>query len=129
VKDARLRIDPGANAGLEHFHQRTDDVIDENDLGLVEGLELEKQHAGLNCERHQKQEIVARERGAVRIPEMRADNQRYHRAAEQARPSLLHAEANKLIGEGGCRPLRCPTTQAGLSGNEADQRRPQGRGA
>jgi hypothetical protein len=48
-------------------------VVDQNDLGLVEGLELECQHSDLDRNRRQENEIVARKRGAARIPEMRAD--------------------------------------------------------
>ena len=88
VEDARLRIDPGADAGLEHFHDGADDVEDEDDLGLVQRLELEGQHGGLDGERHQEQEIVAREQGAARIPQRGA-----RRSAPTMAPPNRQAQA------------------------------------
>ena len=129
VENTRLRIDPGADAGLEHFHDGADHVINENDLGLVEGLELERQHGGLDGERHQEHEIVARQKRAARVPQRRADDQRNHGAAEQTGPGLLHAEADELVDERGYRTLRRPAAEPGLTINEPRQRRPLGRGA
>jgi hypothetical protein len=34
AEEIRLRINPGAGAGLEHLHDRADNVEDENDLRL-----------------------------------------------------------------------------------------------
>jgi hypothetical protein len=128
VENARLRIGPGTDAGLEYFHDGADDMIDEDDFGLVKSLEPEKQHARLDRERHQKQEVVARQSGAARIPEIRTDDQCHHGAAEQTGPGLLHAEADELVGEGGCRTLRRPARQPRLAGNERRERRPLGCG-
>jgi hypothetical protein len=119
MENARLRIGPGTDAGLEHFHDGADDMIDE---------EPEKQHACLDRERHQKQEVVARQSGTAQITQIRTDDQCHHGAAEQTGPGLLHAKADELVGKGGCRALRRPARQQRLAGSERRGRRPLGRG-
>ncbi len=126
AEERRFGIDPGADAGLEYFHDRADDVEQENDLGLLQRLQLERQHTDLDRERGEKEKIVARQRRPARIPQMRTDEQRHHRPAEQAGPSLLHAEAKKLVAEGRRRPLARPMAELRLRIDEGRERRPAG---
>jgi hypothetical protein len=104
-------------------------VVDENDLGLVEGFELEEEHASLDCQRGQKQKVVARQSGAARIPEILVKEQRHHRAAKQASPGLFDAETNELIDEGRRTTPRRPAAEPRFVRDEAPQRRPLGCGA
>jgi hypothetical protein len=55
---------------------------------------------------------------------MRADDQRYHGAAEQAGPGLLHAEANKFIEERRDPALLGSAPKPYVGGDEAGERRP-----
>ena len=120
----RLGIDPGADRGLEDLHRRADDVEDEDDLGLLPGLEPEGEHGGLDGDRREDQEIVAGERGTFRIEEVRADQQREHQRAEQARPALLDAEAEEFVGGSPGGAARGPGADAGFGVDETGQRRP-----
>jgi len=40
MEDAGLRIDPGPDRGLENLHRRADDMVDQDDPGLLPCLEL-----------------------------------------------------------------------------------------
>jgi hypothetical protein len=101
-------------------------VIDQNDLGLVEGLELPCQHGDLDRDRRQEDEIVASQRHAARVPDIGPDEQRQHGAAEQTGPGLLHAEADKFVDEGGERPLRRPLRKLRLGSDKPGKRLPAG---
>lgn len=101
-------------------------MVDENDLGLFPRLELEAQHRDLDRERGEEHEVVAAEHGVARIPEIGADDQRHHRAAEQAGPGLLDPEAHELVGERGPPAAAGPVANALLDGDEPGERRPDG---
>jgi hypothetical protein len=126
VKDAWPLINPRADAGLEYFHDGADHVVDENDFGLVEGFKLEQKHAGLNSERRQKQKIITRQRDARWVPQVSSNQQRHHRATEQASPGLFDAKTNELVGKGRRAATRRPPAEPRLAGDEAPQRRPLG---
>jgi hypothetical protein len=97
AQDGRLRIDPGADRGLEDLHRRADDVEDQDDLGLLPGLQLESEHGDLDDDRGDDEEVVAGEPGALRIEQVRPDQQRQHQRAEQTGPALLDAEADEFV--------------------------------
>lgn len=70
---------------------------DQDDLRFLKRFQLEDQHSHLNAERGERQEIVAMERGIVRVKkECREQKEQQHRA-EQAGPRLLEAEQQELV--------------------------------
>jgi hypothetical protein len=101
-------------------------VEQQDDLGLLQRLQPKGQHGDLDRDPRQKQKVVARERRTTRIPEERADDQRHHRAAEQARPRLLDAETDELVRKGTRWPLLGPSPDLRLCHDEAGERRPAG---
>ena len=104
-------------------------MVDQDDAGLLPGLELSRQQRGLNGEHAEKQEVVARKHRVRRIEAPGADHQRHRDAAEQAGPGLLDAEAQEFVNRRGPAALRHQQAEAMLAGDEAAQRRPVGRGA
>ena len=64
-----LRIGPGAGGGLEEFHQRTDQVEDQDDESLAPRLQLQNQKQALQEKGGQKEDVVATER---RVPGQRS---------------------------------------------------------
>jgi hypothetical protein len=119
-----LRIDPRSDRGLEHLHGGADEVKEQDDFRLVEGLEAEVQHPGLHGERRKEEEVVARQGGIARIDQIGRDDEAHHDAAEQAGPRLLHAEAEEFVDEGSRAPLAGPMAELSLHRNEARERRP-----
>ena len=79
--------------------------------------------------RGQHQEVVAGERGALRIEQVRADQQRQHQRAEQAGPALLDAEADEFVEDVRGGACSGPGADAGLGLDEAGERRPDAGGA
>ena len=59
-EEIRLRIDPGADRGLEDFHYRADGVIDQDDFGLLPRLHAQREQRGLDRDHAEEEEIVAR---------------------------------------------------------------------
>ena len=122
-------IDPGADRGLEDLHRRADHMEDQDDLGLLPGLQLEGEHGDLDGDGGDDEEVVAGEPGALRIEQVRADQQRQHQRAEQAGPALLDAEADELVERVGGAALLGPGADAGLGLDEAGQWCPDAGGA
>jgi len=122
AQDRLFGVDPGADRGLEDLHGRADHMEDEDDLGLLPGLEPEGEHAGLDQQRGQEQEIVAGNVRPLGVGGVRRYEESEHQSAKQACPSLLHAEAAELIDERPPRLLLCPRSKARLGINEARQR-------
>src|SRR5437899_11234265 len=60
-EEIRLRVNPGADLCLEDFHDRADEVIDQDDLCLVKRLEPRGEQHGLDGYHAEKQEIVTRQ--------------------------------------------------------------------
>jgi len=56
---------------------------------------------------------------------MRRQNQRDHDPAKQACPSLFDPEAQELIEQAPCWPLRRPLSEPRLNDDEMRQRRPK----
>ena len=98
---------------------------DEDHLRLLPRLQLEGEHRDLDGDRSEHQEIVAGEPGALRVEEMRADQQRQHQRAEQARPALLDAEAGELVERVSGGPALGPFAEAGLGLDERGRAAPR----
>src|SRR5712671_6913185 len=124
-----LWIDPRAHRRLEDLHDCADDMEEQDNLRLLQCFQSEKQHRDLDAKGRKEQEIIARERGAPRIPVMCRNQQTDHRAAEEASPSLFHEEAKKFVDEGSRGPLTGPMTELRLRHDEGGERGPNGRGA
>jgi len=72
-------------------------VEDEDHPCLAPSLEAECEHPGLNGGRGEGQEVIAAERGAVGVKQVRPQEQREQQAAEQAGPALLEAEQQEFV--------------------------------
>ncbi len=70
---------------------------DRDHLGFPPAFEPEKQHAGLNRDGAQGEEIIAGEGRIPGIEEMRAEQQCQHQRAEQAGPALLEPEQQEFV--------------------------------
>src|SRR5579863_2381872 len=100
----------------------------QNDFRFSESLESRHEHKNLDRHRGDDEKIVARQNCMRRIEKMRGDKQRDHRAAEQAGPGLLRAEAQKLIERRSHRPRRdSALTEPSFKADETDNRRPEPR--
>ena len=126
VEHAAFGINPRANGRLENFHGRAGDVEKQDDLGLFPCLQLCREHQRLNAQRRKNQKVVARQRRAFGIPQVRGNDQRQHDRAEKAGPGLLYAKAREFVDETHQRLLRRPMCQPRLAGDEARQGLPEG---
>jgi hypothetical protein len=61
--------------GLEEFHRGADDVEDEDDLGLADGLHAQDEQEGLHGERGQKEEVIARQNRVLGIEPFREQHE------------------------------------------------------
>ena len=121
---ARLGIDPRAGRGLEQLHGRADEMIDQDDLGLLPGLQARSQQRGLDGEHAEEEKVIARERRIRRIEPPCQQHQRHRDAAEKAGPSLLHTEAEEFVEEGGPGRLRGAGSETCLGSDEGVEGRP-----
>src|SRR5712671_271751 len=124
-----LWIDPRAHRRLEDLHDCANDMEEQDNLRLLQCFQPKKQHRDLNAESGKEKEVIARQRGAPRIPIMCRNQQTNHRAPEEASPSLFHDEAEEFVDEGSRGPLTGPMTELRLRHDEGGDRGPNGRGA
>src|SRR6185503_10009881 len=106
-----------------------DQVEDEDHLGLLPGLELCREHGGLNGDGRQQQEVVTAERRPFRVEEVRGDQKGQQQRAEQRGPALLDAEAHEFIKAEGYTPALGPGAEARLLRDKARERGPVARPA
>ena len=129
AEEIRLRVNPGADLRLEDLHRRSDEMIDQDHLGLVRCLQFPCEQRDLNRDHAEKQKVVARKPRCRRIEPPGCDHQEDGDAAEQAGPCLLHAETEEFVKR------RCPAAAGHeaaepiFARDEAAQRRPDGGGA
>src|ERR1700726_2349191 len=124
-----LWIDPRAHRRLEDLHDCANDMEEQDDLRLLQCFQPEKQHRDLDAEGGKEEKVIARQRGAPRIPIMCRNQQTNHRAAEETSPPLLHDEAEEFVSDGCRGPLTGPMAELRLRHDEMRQRRPDGGGA
>ncbi len=112
MEQARLGILPRPGGGLEQLHHRAHDVEDQDDERFLRRFEPESEHAKLDQHGADRDCVIAVQRGIVGPEEMRAQQQREHQGAEQARPALLETESEELEEPARAVPARPPSLRA-----------------
>jgi hypothetical protein len=72
-------------------------VEKQDDLRFGQRLQPEQQHARLDGQCGQRQEIIAMQQRVGGVEEMGGEQQCQHQCAEQARPALLEAEQQEFV--------------------------------
>src|SRR5699024_4516407 len=101
VEPAAGSVVPRTVRGLEDLHARAHDMEDDDDDELTAGLESGGEHADLDEDGEDDEQIVARQPGVVRMEAGSKDDGSEHEGAEQARPRLLDPEGEELLHAGG----------------------------
>ena len=96
LQQGRFGVDPASDLRLEQFHHRPDQMEDEDHLRLLPCLQPENDHADLDGDGAEGDEIISGERDVVRVEQKRREQQGQHQSTEQAGPSLLDSEADKF---------------------------------
>jgi hypothetical protein len=91
---------PRADVCLEEFHDGSDDVEDEDDLGFADGLHAKDEQESLDGECGEEEEVVAGEWRVRWVEEFGEEDEREEDSTEEAGPGLLEGEEEELPKDG-----------------------------